>query len=157
MSYHLSCTEDDTKVKKAVDEAQGIYDVHGKREWVKWAGKTLMPHMHVQIVMEKADEMRAEQDVMDEERLQAERAERKQERAAKEAELEEKEDEYIKQLNTKEIDEDWFRELIGELDWRGRWVRALRRVRPRRRQLHRTRTSGRVSGRCRRRKNQWWQ
>jgi hypothetical protein len=51
MSYHLSCTEDDAEVRKAVDEAQGVYDVHGKREWVEWVGKTLMPRMHAQIAM----------------------------------------------------------------------------------------------------------
>jgi hypothetical protein len=34
----------------------------------------------------------------------------------KEVELEEKEDEYIWQLNEKEIDEEQFRELVGELD-----------------------------------------
>jgi hypothetical protein len=57
--------------QKAVDEAQAIYDKHGKREWVEWAGKTLMPRLHVQILMERADAMRAEQDVMEEERYQA--------------------------------------------------------------------------------------
>jgi hypothetical protein len=86
------------------------------REWVEWVGKTLMPRMHAQIVMEKADEMRAEQDTMDEERIQAERAQHEEERAAKEMELDEKEEEYIWQMNTKEIDEDRFRELVGELD-----------------------------------------
>jgi hypothetical protein len=116
MSYCLARTEDDAEVKKAVDEAQGVYDAHGKQEWVEWAGKTLMPRMHVQIAMEKADEMRAEQDAMDEEQLQAERAECEQKHAAKEAELEETEDKYIKQLAAKEINEDRFRELIGELD-----------------------------------------
>jgi hypothetical protein len=65
--------EDDAEVKKAVDEAQGVYDAHGKREWVEWAGKTLMPWLHTQMVMERADTMRAEQDAMDEERRQAER------------------------------------------------------------------------------------
>jgi hypothetical protein len=35
MSYHLSHTEDDAEVKKAVDEAQGVYDTHGKQEWVE--------------------------------------------------------------------------------------------------------------------------
>jgi hypothetical protein len=34
----------------------------------------------------------------------------------KEAELEEKEAEYIRQVNVKEIDEDQFRELVAELD-----------------------------------------
>jgi hypothetical protein len=34
----------------------------------------------------------------------------------KEAELEKKEDEYIKQLDAKQINEECFRELIGELD-----------------------------------------
>jgi hypothetical protein len=64
MSYTLSCTEDDTEVKKAVNEVQGVYDVHGKREWVEWAGKTLMPRLHTQIEMERADTMRAEQDAI---------------------------------------------------------------------------------------------
>jgi hypothetical protein len=74
MSYHLARTEDDPEVKKAVNEAQRIYDMHGKREWVEWAGKTLMPRLHVQIEMERVDTMRAEQDVLEEERFQVERA-----------------------------------------------------------------------------------
>jgi hypothetical protein len=35
---------------------------------------------------------------------------------AKEAELDEKEEEYIQQMNAKKIDKNKFRELIGELD-----------------------------------------
>jgi hypothetical protein len=66
--------------------------------------------------MEKADVVRAEQDAIDKLRLQEERAQREEEQAAKEAELDEKEAEYIRQVNTKEIDEDWFWELVGELD-----------------------------------------
>jgi hypothetical protein len=116
MSYRLGCTEDDAEVKKAVDEAQRVYDKCSKREWIEWAGKTLMPRVHAQIEMEKADVMRAEQDAMEEERFQAERTQREEERAAKEAELEKKEEEYIRQLEAKEIDEERFRELIGELD-----------------------------------------
>jgi hypothetical protein len=72
MSYCLGCTEDDPKVKKAVNEVQRVYDRHGKREWVEWAGKTLMPRLHVQIEMERADTMRAEQDTLEEEQYQAE-------------------------------------------------------------------------------------
>jgi hypothetical protein len=34
MSYCLGRMEDDAEMKKAVDEAQGIYDTQGKREWV---------------------------------------------------------------------------------------------------------------------------
>jgi hypothetical protein len=116
MSHHLAYTEDDTKVKKAIDEAQGIYDAHGKREWVEWADKTLMPRLHAQIAMERADEMRAEEDAMDKERIQVERAQHEEEQAAKEAELDEKEEEYIRQMNTKKINKDRFRELVGELD-----------------------------------------
>jgi hypothetical protein len=74
MSYHLSHTEDDAKVRKAVDEAQGVYDTHGKWEWVEWVGKTLMLRMHMQMAMERADAERAEQDTIDEEQIQAERA-----------------------------------------------------------------------------------
>jgi hypothetical protein len=33
-----------------------------------------------------------------------------------EAELEEREAEYIRQVDAKEIDEEWFWELVGELD-----------------------------------------
>jgi hypothetical protein len=84
--------EDDAEVKKAVDEAQGIFDVHGKQEWVEWAGKTLMPRLHTQIEMERVDAMRAEQDAIEEEQ------------AAKEVEFEKKEEEYIRQLDAKEID-----------------------------------------------------
>jgi hypothetical protein len=109
MSYCLGWTEDNAEVKKAVDEAQAIYNKCGKREWVEWAGKTLMPRLHMQIEMERADAMRAEQDVIEEERYQVERAEREQERVAKE-------EEYIRQLDAKEIDEGRFRDLIGELD-----------------------------------------
>jgi hypothetical protein len=62
MSYWLGCTEDDAKVSKAVDEAQEYYDVQDKREWVEWANKILMPCLHVQIAMEKADTARVEQE-----------------------------------------------------------------------------------------------
>jgi hypothetical protein len=66
MSYHLECTEEDAKVKKAVDEAQAYYDAQDTREWVKWAGKTLMPRLHAQIAMEKADAVRVEQEDLEE-------------------------------------------------------------------------------------------
>jgi hypothetical protein len=98
-------------VKKALDKAQEYYNAQEKREWVEWAGKTLMPWLHAQIAMEKVDTARAEQDVMDNLRLQQERVQREEERVAKEAELDEKEAEYIRQVNAKEIDEDQFREL----------------------------------------------
>jgi hypothetical protein len=62
MSYQLGCTEDDTEVKKAVDEVQEYYNVQEKRERVEWAGKILMPCLHVQVAMEKADAVRAEQE-----------------------------------------------------------------------------------------------
>jgi hypothetical protein len=39
-----------------------------------------------------------------------------QEHAEKEVELDEKEVDYIWQVNAKEIDEAWFRELVVELD-----------------------------------------
>jgi hypothetical protein len=65
--------EEDAEVKKAVEE---YYDAQDKREWVEWAGKTLMPCLHMQIVMEKADAERVKQDVMDEVQLQAERVQR---------------------------------------------------------------------------------
>jgi hypothetical protein len=66
MSYHMGCTEEDTEMHKAVNEAQGVYNAQGKREWVKCAGKTLMPHLHMQMVMEKADAARAEQEQSEE-------------------------------------------------------------------------------------------
>jgi hypothetical protein len=66
MSYHLARTEDDAEVKKAVNEAQGIFDTHGKREWVEWVGKTLMPCMNAQIAIERADAARAEQEALEE-------------------------------------------------------------------------------------------
>jgi hypothetical protein len=116
MSYHLACMEDDAEVKKAVDEVQGVYNTHGKQEWVEWAGKTLMPSLHVQIAMERVDKMRAEQEALEEMRRQDERAQREREWAEKEVELEEKEAKYIRLLDEKVINEDKFRELIGELD-----------------------------------------
>jgi hypothetical protein len=60
MSYRLGCTEDNINVKKVIDEAQEYYNVQEKREWVEWVGKILMPWLHVQMAMEKADVMRAE-------------------------------------------------------------------------------------------------
>jgi hypothetical protein len=132
--------EEHAEVKKAVDEAQAYYDAQDKREWVKWAGKTLMLRLHAQMAMEQADTMRAEQDAIDEERIQAERAEHEQERVVKEAELDEKEEEYIWQMNAKKIDEGKFRELVNELDlersrrrrnqWRWRSGRGSVRWRP---------------------------
>jgi hypothetical protein len=116
MSYHLGCTEDDVDVKKAVDEVQEYYNAQEKREWVEWAGKTLMPHLHAQIAMEKADAARAEQEDLEEMRRQDEREQQERERVEKEAELEEREAKYIRQVDVKEIDEDRFRELVGELD-----------------------------------------
>jgi hypothetical protein len=89
--------------------------VQEKREWVEWVGKILIPWLHVQIAMEKVDAARAEQDAMKEVRLQVERAQCEEEQAVKEVELDEKETEYIRQVNTKEIDEDWFWEFMGEL------------------------------------------
>jgi hypothetical protein len=53
---------------------------------------------------------------MEEEQFQAERVQREQEQATKEAELEAREEEYIRQLEAKEIDEERFCEFIGELD-----------------------------------------
>jgi hypothetical protein len=38
MSYWLGYTEDDTEVKKAVDEAQEYYNAQDRRDWVEWAG-----------------------------------------------------------------------------------------------------------------------
>jgi hypothetical protein len=108
MLYHLACTEDNAEVRKAVDEAQGVFDMQGKREWVEWAGKTLMPCMHAQMAMERADEMRLEQealeDALEEMRRQDESEQQERERVEKEVELEEKEAEYIRQLNEKVID-----------------------------------------------------
>jgi hypothetical protein len=112
----LECTEEDAKVKKVVDKAQAYYDAQDKREWVEWAGKMLMLHLHAQIVMEKADEMRAEQEQLEDMRRQDEREQQEWERAEKEAELDEKEEEYIWQMNAKEIDERRFWELVNELD-----------------------------------------
>jgi hypothetical protein len=62
MSYWLGRIEDDTKVSKAVDEVQEYHDAQDKKEWVEWVGKVLMLHLHAQIVMEKADMVRAEQE-----------------------------------------------------------------------------------------------
>jgi penicillin-binding protein 1A len=144
MSYRLGHTEDNAKVKKAVNKAQEYYNMQDKREWVEWASKTLMPHLHAQMVMEKADVARVEQEIMDELRLQEERAQRQEEQAAKkaeldkkeaeldkkeaeldkkkaeldkkEAELDKKETEYIQQVNAKEINKDQFWKLVAELD-----------------------------------------
>jgi hypothetical protein len=62
----LGRTEDDVNVKKAVDKAQVYYNVQEKREWVEWASKILMPSLHVQMAMEQADAVRAEQEALEE-------------------------------------------------------------------------------------------
>jgi hypothetical protein len=118
--------EDDAEVSKAVDKVQQYYDAQNKREWVEWAGKILMPRLHTQIVMEKADTMRAEQEEAEELWRQSERAQHEQERADKEAELDEKGAELIRQVNAKEIDKQRFLELVAELDLE----RAMGRVWP---------------------------
>jgi hypothetical protein len=105
MSYQLERTEEDTEVKKAVDEVQAYYDAQDKREWVEWAGKMLMPCLHVQIAMEKVDDMRADQEQLEDMRQQDKREQQEWERVEKEAELDEKEEEYIWQMDMKEIDE----------------------------------------------------
>jgi hypothetical protein len=66
MSYRLGRTEDDVDVKNAVDEAQKYYDTQEKQEWVEWASKILMPWLHMQMAMEQADTMRAEQEELEE-------------------------------------------------------------------------------------------
>jgi hypothetical protein len=116
MSYRLGRTEDDVDVKKAVDKAQVYYNTQEKREWVEWAGKILMPRLHAQMAMEQVDVMRAEQEELEEMRRQDEVEQRERERAEKEAEWEEREAELIWQVDAKEIDDEWFRELVNELD-----------------------------------------
>jgi hypothetical protein len=39
--------EDDTEVSKVVNKVQEYYNVQDKREWVEWAGKTLMLCLYV--------------------------------------------------------------------------------------------------------------
>jgi hypothetical protein len=114
MFYRLGRTEDDVDVKKAVDEAQVYYNTQEKREWVEWAGKILilMPRLHAQMAMEQADVIRAEQEELDEMRRQDER----EQQAEKEAEWEKREVDFIRQVDTKEIDDERFRELVNELD-----------------------------------------
>jgi hypothetical protein len=86
MSYWLGCTEDNTEVKKAVDEAQEYYNVQDRRDWVEWVGKISMPCLHVQVAMEK-DMVRVEQEEAEEMCPQVERVQHEQEQAAKEVEL----------------------------------------------------------------------
>jgi hypothetical protein len=81
MSYRLGRTEDDPDVMKAVDEAQDYYNMQEKREWVKWAGKILMPRLHAQIAMEKVDVVRVEQEEVKEMRRQDKRVQWEQEQA----------------------------------------------------------------------------
>jgi hypothetical protein len=65
--------------------------------------------MHVQVVIEKADAARAEQEEIEELQQQGKKVQWEQEQAEKEAE-------YIQQVNAKEIDEARFWELVSELD-----------------------------------------
>jgi hypothetical protein len=85
MSYCLGYTEDDIKMKKVVDEVQEYYNVQEKREWVEWASKISMPWLHVQMVMEKADTIRAEQKESEDSQQQDEKEQQGQEWAEKEA------------------------------------------------------------------------
>jgi hypothetical protein len=112
----LGRTEDDVDIKKAVDQAQAYYNAQEKREWVEWAGKILMPRLHAQMAMEQADVMRVEQEALEEMRRQDEEEQREREREEKEAEWEKREAEFIRQVETKEIDDERFRELVNELD-----------------------------------------
>jgi hypothetical protein len=116
MSHCLGRTEDDVDVKKAVDEAQVYYNAQEKREWVEWAGKILMPRLHVQMAMEQADAMRVEQEELEEMRQQDEGEQREREQVEKEAEWEEREAELIRQVDAKEIDDERFWELVNKLD-----------------------------------------
>jgi hypothetical protein len=142
MSYRLGCTEDDVDVKNAVDKAQQYYNVQDKREWVEWAGKILMPRLHAQMPMEQADAARVEEE-----------EQQNQERAQKEAELEGREMEYIRQVDAKEIDEKKFRELVNELDMERAMAESVAEGRRQHRRRHRTRRLGRVSRRSPRRRN----
>jgi hypothetical protein len=112
----LGRTEDNVDIKKAVDQAQAYYNAQEKREWVEWAGKILMPRLHVQMAMEQADAMRVEQEALEEMRRQDEEEQREREREEKEAEWEKREAEFIQQVEAKEIDDERFRELVNELD-----------------------------------------
>jgi hypothetical protein len=116
MSYRLGCTEDDVDVKNVVDEAQKYYNAQEKREWVKWAGKILMPRLHAQMAMEQVDVMRAEQEALEEIQRQDEEEQREREWVEKEAEWEKREAEFIRQVDAKEIDDERFRELVNELN-----------------------------------------
>jgi hypothetical protein len=52
--------EDNIDMKKVVNKVQEYYDAQEKREWVEWAGKTLMLRLHTQIAMETVDAARVE-------------------------------------------------------------------------------------------------
>jgi hypothetical protein len=67
----------------------------------------------VQIAIEKVDAARTKQEAMDTLQLQEERVQREKEQVAKEAELDKKKAKYIRQVNTKEINEAQFWELVG--------------------------------------------
>jgi hypothetical protein len=112
----LGRTEVDVDVKKVVDEVQAYYNAQGKREWVEWASKILMPWLYAQMAMEQVDVMRAEQEELEEMQRQDEREQWEQEWAEKEAEWEEREAEFIWQVDVKEIDNEQFRKLVNELD-----------------------------------------
>jgi hypothetical protein len=58
--------EEDAKVQTAVDDVQEYFNAQDKTEWVEWAGKTLMPCLHVQMAKEKADTEQAEQEELEE-------------------------------------------------------------------------------------------
>jgi hypothetical protein len=45
---------------------QEYYNAQDRRDWVKWVGKILMPRLHAQIAMEKADAVRVEQEEAEE-------------------------------------------------------------------------------------------
>jgi hypothetical protein len=66
MASRFGRTEEDTEVKKAVDDTQEYFNTQDKREWVEWAGKMLIPCLHTQMAMEKVDAERVEQDMVDE-------------------------------------------------------------------------------------------
>jgi hypothetical protein len=83
----------------AINEARGTFNSFDKREWVGWAGKTLMPKLHGEIEAEKLAAAMVDKHRAEEERREREKTEQ-QEKFDRRAE------ELIRAFQEKKIDQE---------------------------------------------------
>jgi hypothetical protein len=111
--YHLTSVSGEPAENKgvimAIDEAHIIFDSFDKREWVGWAGKTLMPKLHGEIEVEKSAAATAEKRRANEEQREREKGEQ-QEKFDRRAE------ELIRAFQEKKIDQEKLQSSVQVLN-----------------------------------------